>query len=606
MSDSDDESRAGSDFGHYRLRRLIGRGGMGEVYEAEDTRRDRIVALKLLPATASHDPVFRTRLQREAHSAGRLQEPHVVPIHDYGEIDGQMYVDMRFIDGANLRTILSRYGPMDPARSVAIIRQVASALDAAHAAGITHRDVKPENVLITRDDFAYLVDFGIANATTDERLTELGTAVGTYGYMAPERFSEGEVTSRADVYALACVLYECLTGGQPYPVDSVSVAITSHIMKPIPQPSKQRPGIPQSFDDVVARGMAKKPEDRYASAGDLAMAANQALTLRDRDEAEDILARGEAATLPGKVFNRPLGLQKPTPPPGGQRPTPSPQRQTPPPQHRTPPPNYRTPPPQRPTPPPHQPTPAPYPAYAGSPPVGPPSTPRQAAYGSFPPGPPAWGPQPPQPPGKKRNPWILVAAVVAVIAVIAAIVGIAFAVGGSDDSDVIADPTTTTTTTRTTTRTTTSRTTTTTTAPPAGDAYARLVGLLPPGYSESNCDQSDKPLPDALATATCGAATGDGPTAAFFALYPDVATLQRSFDDLVKLDSQLLVCPGTQNVSPISWHYKDTPTKPEGRIACGVYKDRQAITWYKESTLFLADTQGSDIGKLHDWWYNAA
>src|SRR3954466_14181851 len=277
MSD-ERESRVGSQIGPYRLRRLLGKGGMGEGYEAEDTVKDRIVALKLLPESASHDPVFRKRLQREAHSAGRLQEPHVVPIHDYGEVDGVMFVDMRMIDGTDLRKVLKNYGPMTPARAVAIVRQIASALDAAHEAGIMHRDVKPENILLTRDDFAYLVDFGIANAATDEKLTELGTAVGTYAYMAPERFTNDKVTYRADIYALACVLHECLTGGQPYPADSVSVVITAHLMNPIPRPSQARPGIPQAFDEVIARGMAKDPKDRYATAGDLAMAAHEALT----------------------------------------------------------------------------------------------------------------------------------------------------------------------------------------------------------------------------------------------------------------------------------------------------------------------------------------
>ena len=177
MSDPEGESRVGSQIGPYRLRRLLGKGGMGEVYEAEDTVKDRIVALKLLPESASHDPVFRKRLQREAHSAGRLQEPHVVPIHDYGEVDGLLYVDMRMIDGTHLRKVLKRFGPMTPARAVAIVRQIASALDAAHESGVMHRDVKPENVIITRDDFAYLVDFGIANAATDEKLTELAAIV---------------------------------------------------------------------------------------------------------------------------------------------------------------------------------------------------------------------------------------------------------------------------------------------------------------------------------------------------------------------------------------------------------------------------------------------
>ncbi len=216
MSDPEKESRVGSQIGPYKLRRLLGKGGMGEVYEAEDTVKDRIVALKLLPESASNDPVFRKRLKREAHAAGRLQEPHVVPIHDYGEVDGFLFVDMRMIEGTDLRKVLKSYGPMTPARAVAIVKQIGSALDAAHEAGITHRDVKPENIILNREDFAYLVDFGIANAVTDEKLTQLGTAVGTYAYMAPERFTNDEVTYRADVYALACVLHECLTGSQPY------------------------------------------------------------------------------------------------------------------------------------------------------------------------------------------------------------------------------------------------------------------------------------------------------------------------------------------------------------------------------------------------------
>jgi serine/threonine kinase PknH len=137
--------------------------------------------------------------------------------------------DMRMINGSDLRKILKNFGPMTPARAVAIVRQVASALDAAHEGGVMHRDVKPENILINRDDFAYLVDFGIANAASDEKLTELGTAVGTYAYMAPERFTSGVVTYRADVYALACVLHECLTRSQPYGGDSVSAVITAHL-----------------------------------------------------------------------------------------------------------------------------------------------------------------------------------------------------------------------------------------------------------------------------------------------------------------------------------------------------------------------------------------
>ena len=298
MSDAQD-SRVGSMFGPYHLKRLLGRGGMGEVYEAEHTVKEWTVAVKLMSDTFSSDPVFRERMKREARIAGRLQEPHVVPIHDYGEIDGQMFMEMRLIEGTDLDSVLKRFGPLTPARAVAIITQVASALDAAHAAGVMHRDVKPPNILVTRDDFAYLVDFGIASATTDEKLTQLGTAVGTWKYMAPERFSNDEVTYRADIYALACVLHECLTGAPPYKSDSAGSLVTAHLRDPIPQPSTARPGIPRAFDAVIARGMAKKPEDRYASAGDLAMAAHDALSDPDQDHAADILRRSQEATLPG-------------------------------------------------------------------------------------------------------------------------------------------------------------------------------------------------------------------------------------------------------------------------------------------------------------------
>jgi serine/threonine kinase PknH len=313
MSD-EQASRAGSMFGPYHLKRLLGRGGMGEVYEAEHTVKEWTVAVKLLTGTLSTDPVFRERLKREARTAGRLQEPHVVPVHDYGEIDGQMFLEMRLVEGTDLDSVLKRFGPLTPPRAVAIITQIASALDAAHAAGVMHRDIKPQNILVTRDDFVYLVDFGIASATTDEKLTQLGTAVGTWKYMAPERFSDAEVTYRADIYALACVLFECLTGSPPYRADSAGVLVSAHLMDPIPAPSAQRPGVPKAFDAVIARGMAKKPEDRYPSAGDLALAANEALSDPDQDRAATILRRSEEAALP--AAGQSAGGTALAPPPG--------------------------------------------------------------------------------------------------------------------------------------------------------------------------------------------------------------------------------------------------------------------------------------------------
>jgi serine/threonine protein kinase, bacterial len=294
---NDTVSRVGLRFGPYQLRRLLGRGGMGEVYEAEDTRKHRVVALKLISPQFSTDAMFRARMQREADTAGRLTEAHIVPIHDYGDIDGQFYVEMRMIDGVSLRTLLTNYGPLTPARTVAIVRQVAAALDAAHANGVTHRDVKPENILIAHDDFAYLVDFGIARAARDPGLTQSGVALGTYNYMAPERFTGDEVTYRSDIYALACVLGECLTGAPPYRADSVERLIAAHLLEPAPRPSQLRPGrIPPALDPVIGKGMAKNPADRYFTAGDLAAAAHGALTAPEQQQAATILRQGEYAT----------------------------------------------------------------------------------------------------------------------------------------------------------------------------------------------------------------------------------------------------------------------------------------------------------------------
>jgi serine/threonine protein kinase, bacterial len=302
---NDIESRVGLRFGPYQLMRLLGRGGMGEVYEAEDTRKHRVVALKLISQQFSTDAMFRARMHREADTAGRLTEPHIVPIHDYGDIDGQFYVEMRMIDGVSLRTLLTHYGPLTPARTVAIIRQIAAALDAAHANGVTHRDVKPENILVTNDDFAYLVDFGIARGATDPGLTQSGIAVGTYNYMAPERFTGDEVTYRSDIYALACVLGECLTGAPPYRADSVERLIAAHLLEPAPRPSQLRPGrVPPALDPVIGKGMAKNPTDRYFTAGDLAVAAHGALTGPEQHQEATILRQSENATLLASNYPR--------------------------------------------------------------------------------------------------------------------------------------------------------------------------------------------------------------------------------------------------------------------------------------------------------------
>ncbi len=361
-------------FGPYLLKRLIGSGGMGSVYEAQDTVMDRVVALKLISGAYAQDPEYRQRLQREARIAGRLQDPHVVPVHATGEINGQLYVDMRLINGTDLETVLQRSGSLPPAKAVAIVRQIASALDAAHAAGVMHRDVKPGNILITADDFAYLVDFGIANAATEQKLTQMGDVLGTWAYMAPERFlgDATQVTPAADTYALACVLFEALTGSPPFSGDHTSL-IGAHLTQPVPRVSS-RIGLPPALDDVLARGMAKRPDERYVTSGEFARAAEAALSP---------LGAATATFAPPPVAVPPAA-------PVSAPPAPSVPAQNAPPYWR--------------------------------PPTGPPVGYGATAGGVGPPNSPTW-PQP-APPRKNRLGWVLVAVAVVLVVAVAAGLGI--------------------------------------------------------------------------------------------------------------------------------------------------------------------------------------
>src|SRR6201991_4133502 len=250
---------------------------MGEVWRAHDTAIDRTVALKMLLPHFAKDADYEKRFRREARAAARLDDPHIVPIYDVGEIDGRLYVTMRLINGVDLQTLLNT-GPLEPTRAVHIIEQIASALHSAHQAGLVHRDVKPSNILLAPNDFAYLIDFGIARSTTDTALTSANTTIGTWAYMAPERFNTGQSAPSSDIYALACVLYQCLTGELPFPGDTLEQVAVSHMVMPPPTPSKGRATIPTAMDGVIATALAKQPTDRYASAMQMAAAARQAIT----------------------------------------------------------------------------------------------------------------------------------------------------------------------------------------------------------------------------------------------------------------------------------------------------------------------------------------
>ncbi|MBW8709606.1 MAG: serine/threonine protein kinase, partial [Mycobacterium sp.] len=268
-------------FGPYEVQEPIGRGGMGEVHRAYDTVRQRTVALKRLRPELAGDERFRQRFLSECRRAAQLTEAHVIPIHDFGEIDGRLYLDMRLIQGDDLEKVLAAQGPLAPDRAVSVVTQVAAALDAAHAAGIVHRDVKPSNVLLATDGTAlhcYLVDFGVAAAIGGSGShTTTGTTVGTMDYIAPERLIGGTTDHRVDVYSLACLLYEALTGHPPFQADELPAMLHAHLNVEPPRPSEMVPDLPAGLDGVVARGMAKDPDTRYGSAGDLAAAAATAL-----------------------------------------------------------------------------------------------------------------------------------------------------------------------------------------------------------------------------------------------------------------------------------------------------------------------------------------
>jgi serine/threonine-protein kinase len=263
----------------YEVQRLLGRGGMGEVYRAFDARLERPVALKLLSPRLAEDEAFRERLLRESRLAASLDHPNVVPVYDAGEAEGTLFIAMRYVDGTDLRALLRAEGPLEPERAVAIATQVAGALDAAHARGLVHRDVKPSNVLIDRAEgreHCYLADFGLTQSVTNRPVTD-GELMGTVDYVAPEQIRGDPVDGRADVYALGCLLYEALTGELPFGRASDVATIYAHLEEePVPA-SERRPELREDVDAVLARAMAKDREARYDTCSALAEDARSAL-----------------------------------------------------------------------------------------------------------------------------------------------------------------------------------------------------------------------------------------------------------------------------------------------------------------------------------------
>ena len=317
-----------------RIEGVIARGGMGVVYRAVQLDLQRPVALKVITADRAGDPEFRERFTRESRMAAAIDHPNVVPVYAAGEDRGALYIVMRFVPGRDLHALIKDDGPLPAPRAAAIVAQVAAALDVAHAAGLVHRDVKPANVLLAAGsgDHAYLSDFGLTRTLDPlEPLTDSGSWIGTVDFASPEQLAGERVDSRSDVYSLGCVLYAALTGVPPFPRETVPATLLAHLRDPVPRPSAT--GADQFFDRIVARALAKEPDDRYPSAGDLGRAALAAARGEPVTETERTVAIGSAAPggVPATEVTAPTSIAPPReqPPPRAVRsadPAPPPQR----------------------------------------------------------------------------------------------------------------------------------------------------------------------------------------------------------------------------------------------------------------------------------------
>jgi hypothetical protein len=269
------DGRIDSEVAGYRIVELLGRGGMSVVYRAEHVRLGRQAALKLLAATLGQGD-HRERFLRESKLAASLDHPGIVPVFDAGEEDGLLYIAMAYVEGSDLKTLLVREGKLPLRRALRILGQIASALDAAHARGLVHRDVKPANILIGPGDRAYLSDFGVVKELAAAGTTRTGSFVGTIEYSAPEQIEGKDVDARADVYALACVLYECVVGTPPFHRSSEVAVLNAHLHASPPKLSKAAPDLPPALEPLLAKALSKSPLDRYASCGELMAAARAA------------------------------------------------------------------------------------------------------------------------------------------------------------------------------------------------------------------------------------------------------------------------------------------------------------------------------------------
>ncbi len=619
-------------FGPYRIEALLGRGGMGEVYRAFDTEHDRTVALKVLSEHLAADSGYRERFRREAHLAARLNEPHIVPIHRYGEIDGRLFLDMRLVPGRDVAAALAADGPMSPERAVSIVSQTARALDAAHADGLVHRDVKPSNVLLSGagdDEFVYLVDFGIARSTSDGQgpsLTQTGAALGSFDYMAPERFLEKPIDQRVDVYALACVLFECLTARRPFNGDGLATLMYAHLNTTPQAPSVVRPGLPRGLDDVVLKGLAKEPDERYSTCGELAAAARAALA------SAGVAPRPEAAPptsvtplplrpqtvgfsnpgAPAGAYGAPAALYAPPSNPGiptGYGPPSNPGAPT----------GYG--PPSNPGPP----TGYGPPSNPGAPTgYGPPSNPGPPGFpppaGHFPSG----GASPSGGRTPNRLPLVLGGLAALLVAVVVGVIALTGGFGSgtptADDTDVstggdTGGDTGTDTGTDTDTGTGTGTDTGTGTGTDTGGGTTdpapeeQLLAIVPGDFDPSVCETGDPAGDGDIATVNCGAAASQpGPEASSFYLYEDAAAVEEVF--LADMEREG-VSPFTGEPSCVTSEGYDeyrVNGQTAGRLACFIDENNNAVLYWTqdgfaaEGIVAIENGGQEGLATLYEWW----
>jgi tRNA A-37 threonylcarbamoyl transferase component Bud32/CheY-like chemotaxis protein len=269
-----DDPRIGAVIAGYRIEERIGRGGMGVVYRAEHLNLRRRAAVKIIAPDLAESDGFRERFTREARIAAALQHSNIVTVYDAGEVDGLLYLAMQYIEGSDLAAMLRTESRLRPYRAVDVCRQIAAALDAAHAMGLIHRDVKPANVLI-EGRTAFLTDFGLTKRLegTHTQLTRAGDVVGTIHYVAPEQIEGAPVSARTDVYSLGCLLYHCLTGQVPFTRDTDVAVIYAHLSEPPPKITRVRPELPEGLDGIIAKALDKSPDRRFPTCGDLISAA---------------------------------------------------------------------------------------------------------------------------------------------------------------------------------------------------------------------------------------------------------------------------------------------------------------------------------------------